>query len=101
MRWLAGTAGTAAGVLLVVPLVRYLLGPLRRPPVERVRLGPAGHFPVNETRLATFGNPIHRPWAGVKAHAGVYVRNLGQGDDGRRGPERALCCPRPPNHRFP
>jgi menaquinol-cytochrome c reductase iron-sulfur subunit len=78
MRWLVAAAGAAAGVFLAVPLVRYLVGPLRRPPVEWVRLGPVGKFPVSETRLATFDNPIRQPWDGVTAHTGVYVRNLGE-----------------------
>jgi Rieske Fe-S protein len=83
MRWLVAAAGAAAGVVLAVPLVRYLLGPLRRPPVEWQPLGPVGKFPVNETRLATFDNPIRQPWDGVTARTGVYVRNLGKGDDGQ------------------
>ncbi len=83
MRWLVGIAGTAAGVFLAVPLVRFLVGPLRRPPVEWVPLGPASKYPEGETRLATFDNPVRQPWDGVTAHTGVYVRNLGQGDDGQ------------------
>jgi Rieske Fe-S protein len=83
MRWLVGAAGAAAGAVLAVPLVRYLAGPLRRPPVEPVRLGPVGQFPVGQTRFVTFDNPIRQPWDGMTAHTGVYVRNLGQGDDGQ------------------
>jgi Rieske Fe-S protein len=83
MRWLAVAAGAAAGVFLAVPLGRFLLGPLRRPPIDWVPLGPVGKFPVNETRLATFDNPIREPWDGMVAHTGVYVRNLGKGDDGQ------------------
>lgn len=79
LRWLVGLAGTGAGVFLAVPLVRYLVGPLRPPPRDRwVNLGPVDKFPANETRLATFVNPIRQPWDGVTAHTGVYVRHLGQ-----------------------
>jgi Rieske Fe-S protein len=78
MRWLVGLTGTAAGVLTAIPLVRYLLGPTRRPPVEPVRLGPVDQFPVGQTRLVTFDNPIRQPWDGVTAHSGVYVRHLGE-----------------------
>jgi Rieske Fe-S protein len=78
IRWLVGAAGTAAGVVLAVPLVRYLVGPLRRPPREWVPLGPVSKYPEGETRLATFDNPIRQPWDGMTAHTGVFVRNLGE-----------------------
>jgi Rieske Fe-S protein len=80
MRWLVGLVGAAAAIFLAIPLVRFLVGPLRRPPDRWVRLGPVGDFPVNETRRATFENPIRQPWDGVTAHTGVYVRNRGKGE---------------------
>ena len=78
LRWLVAAAGAAAGVFLAVPLVRYLAGPLRRPPVEPVRLGPVGQFPVGQTRFVTFDNPIRQPWDGMVAHTGVFVRYEGR-----------------------
>ena len=83
MRWLVAGAGAAASVFLAVPLIRYLVGPLRLPPVDWWPLGPVSKFPVNQTRFTTFDNPIRQPWDGMTAHTGVYVRNLGQGDDGQ------------------
>jgi Rieske Fe-S protein len=80
MRWLVGLVGAAAAVFLAVPLVRFLIGPLRRPPVEWMSLGPVSKYPQGETRLATFDNPIRQPWDGVTAHTGVYVRHRGGGE---------------------
>src|SRR5579859_3766796 len=80
MRWLVGISGAAAGVLLAIPLVRFLIGPMRRPPERWVPLGPVSEYPEGETRLATFDNPIRQPWDGVTAHTGVYVRNRGGGE---------------------
>ena len=83
LRWLVAGAGAAASVFLAVPLIRYLVGPLRLPPVDWWPLGPVSKFPVGQTRFATFDNPIRQPWDGMTAHTGVYVRNLGKGDDGQ------------------
>jgi Rieske Fe-S protein len=69
-----------AATVLGIPVVGYLLGALRKHRVEWVKLGPPGDFPVNETRLATFENPLGQPWDGMAANTGVYVRNLGPGD---------------------
>ena len=81
MRWLVGLIGAAAAVFLTIPLVRYLVGPLRSPPADRwVDLGPVDRFPVNQTRKATFDNPIRQPWDGMTADTAVYVRRLGGND---------------------
>jgi Rieske Fe-S protein len=78
LQWLTYAAGAAAGAVLGIPLVGYLLGAMRRHRVHWVGLGPPSQFPLNETRLATFQNPLGQPWDGMAAWMGVYVRNLGQ-----------------------
>lgn len=74
--WLNG----AAAVLMGVPLIGYLLSPLRRKPGtgERqwVALGPLNRFPEGETRLATFRNPVVRPWDGETAEIPCWVRRI-------------------------
>jgi Rieske Fe-S protein len=82
LQWLTLLAGTVAGLLLAVPLVGYLLGPLRRREVKWHRAGKVGDFPVGETRLVTFPSPLRQRWDGVTGNTGVYVRHLGPGEDG-------------------
>jgi len=83
LRFAAASAGALAGVLVAVPFVGYLLGPLRRRPVAWVNLGALARFPIGETRLATFDNPLGQAWDGVTARTGVFVRHEGRSDDGR------------------
>lgn len=71
--------GAVAAALVGIPFVGYLFG-ARKAPVKWVLLGPVADFPLNETRLVTFDNPIRRPWDGMVAHTGVYVRNEGQNE---------------------
>src|SRR6204780_4432282 len=55
----------AVGVVLGVPIARYLLSPLireRRPGYESwLPLGSLGQFPERETRLASYRNPGGNP----------------------------------------
>jgi Rieske Fe-S protein len=74
--WLIYGLGAVATAAVSVPFIAYLFG-ARKAPVEWVLLGPVADFPPNETRLVTFDNPIRRPWDGMVAHTGVYVRNEG------------------------
>ena len=70
----------AIGVVLAVPIVRYLFSPVMR---ER-KYGyeswlPIGHldqFPAGQTRLATYHNPVFNPWDGETADIACWVRNL-------------------------
>jgi len=70
-------AGIAA--LLAVPIVGYLLSPLRGKTGQSyhawVSLGPLGQFPEGQTRLATFRNPFVRPWDGQTADIPCWVRH--------------------------
>jgi Rieske Fe-S protein len=77
LQWLTLAIGAIAAVLLAVPLVGYLLGPLRRREVKWHLAGTVEEFPVGETRLVTFANPLRQPWDGMTGNTGVYVRNLG------------------------
>src|SRR5262245_29560251 len=85
LQWMVYGVGAIAGVVLAIPIVGYLLGPLRKSPDKEYNLGPIDEvrFPINETRLHTFENPIRQPWDGMVAHVGVYVRNLGKDESGK------------------
>ena len=64
-------------VLLAVPIVRYLLGPVRaRGYTSWVSLGPLAQFPEGQTRLASFQNPFVRPWDGRTADIPCWVRHV-------------------------
>ena len=74
--WING--GIAA--LLAVPIVGYLLSPLRGKASEGystwVSLGPLSQFPEGQTRMATFRNPFVRPWDGQTADIPCWVRRV-------------------------
>ena len=71
----------AVGVILAVPIVRYLLAPAireRRPRAESwLSLGTLGQFPEGETRLATFRHPAVDPSDGETANIPCWVRRVG------------------------
>jgi Rieske Fe-S protein len=79
-RWLLLSAGAAlngiVGLALAVPIVRYLLAPVRKDSSYKswVSLGEAEQFPVGETRLATYKNPFTRSWDGQTDDVACYVR---------------------------
>ena len=68
------------GVILGIPIVRYLLSPVtqeRKPGYQSwISLGPIDQFPSGQTRLATFRNPAARPGDGETADIPCWVRNI-------------------------
>jgi quinol---cytochrome c reductase iron-sulfur subunit, bacillus type len=70
----------AIAALLTVPVLGYILSPLRGKAGEGyktwVSLGPLGQFPEGQTRLATFRNPFVRPWDGQTADIPCWVRRV-------------------------
>jgi nitrite reductase/ring-hydroxylating ferredoxin subunit len=80
------------GVILAVPIVRYLLSPVAR---ERkagyeswIPLGNLEQFPSGETRLATYRNPVVNTWDGDTAEIACWVRNV----DGQTFQVFAINC---------
>jgi menaquinol-cytochrome c reductase iron-sulfur subunit len=68
------------GVVLAVPIVRYLVSPVTR---ERqigyeswLSLGGLEQFPAGQTRLATYRNPGVNAWDGETADIACWVRNV-------------------------
>jgi len=68
------------GVVLAVPIVRYLLSPvsheLKGGDESWIPLGKLEQFPSGETRLAKFRNPIVNPSDGDTAEIPCWVRNV-------------------------
>jgi menaquinol-cytochrome c reductase iron-sulfur subunit len=68
------------GVILAVPIVRYLLSPMirgRKPGYASwISLGSLNNFPAGQTRLATYRNPVVNPWDGETADIACWVRRI-------------------------
>jgi nitrite reductase/ring-hydroxylating ferredoxin subunit len=79
-RWLLFNAAIAfnglVGLVLAVPIVRYLLAPWKKDSSydSWVSLGVADAFPEEETRLAFYKNPSTNPWDGQTDNVACYVR---------------------------
>jgi nitrite reductase/ring-hydroxylating ferredoxin subunit len=70
----------AVGLLLGVPIVRYLLSPVSRgrhgASEAWLSLGPLQQFPAGQTRLATYRNPAVAPSDGKTADTACWVRRI-------------------------
>lgn len=82
----------AVGLLLTLPIVRYLFSPVSR---ERapgydswLSLGSLNQFPEGETRFATYRNPVVNSWDGQTADTACWVRNI----DGQNFQVFAINC---------
>ncbi len=82
----------AMGVLLGIPIVRYLFSPVTRGrdgAYDRwIPLGSIDQFPAGQTRLATYRNPGAGPTDGETAEIPCWVRNI----DGNRFQVFAINC---------
>jgi Rieske Fe-S protein len=78
-----------AAALVGVPVIGYIVGPLRRRPAQSwIRLGPVESFPEGETRLAVYRNPVSVPWDGFTAKIPCWVRRV----EGARFQVFAINC---------
>jgi len=69
-----------AAVLVGIPIVGYILGPLhRRAGQAWIDLGAVTTFPEGQTRLATYDNPFRVAWDGPTAKIACWVRHIGAG----------------------
>ena len=72
------TLNAVAVALFALPVVGYLLAPVRRLAEQAwIPLGPVAQFPENQTRLATYRNPFVQAWDGETANVPCWVRRLG------------------------
>lgn len=64
-------------VLVAIPVLGYLLGPVRRRAAQSwIRLGPIDYFPEGETRLTVYENPYRVDWDGPTAKVACWVRRM-------------------------
>jgi Rieske Fe-S protein len=81
-----------AGLVLAVPVLRYILSPIlrdRKPGYRAwVSLGSVNQFPAGQTRFATYRNPVVMPADGETAGVPCWVRNI----DGKRFQIFAINC---------
>ncbi|HUK52127.1 MAG TPA: Rieske 2Fe-2S domain-containing protein [Candidatus Binatia bacterium] len=81
-----------AGVVLAIPIVRYVLSPVsrgRKGAYESwLPLGRLEQFPPGQTRLATYENPVLNAWDGMTADVACWVRNV----DGKKFQVFAVNC---------
>lgn len=66
----------AVGLLIAVPAVAYVIGPVlrKRDYREWIDLGATASFPPGETRLVTYINPYRDAWDGATDNIPAYVR---------------------------
>jgi menaquinol-cytochrome c reductase iron-sulfur subunit len=66
----------AAGAVIGIPIVAYLLSPLLSPTPNVWRtLGPVNKFPVGQTIEVAYQDPSPLAWAGLTAETAVWVRH--------------------------
>ena len=77
---LAAAFNGAVGVVLAIPIVRYLASPVTHGKNEGydrwISLGSVDQFPRGETRLAAYRNPGANPADGETAEIPCWVRNI-------------------------
>jgi len=76
------------GVMLAIPIVRYVLSPMGREYDRWIPLGTLDQFPAGETRFATFRNPVSNRSDGDTAQLPCWVRNV----DGSKFQVFAINC---------
>src|SRR4029077_21210839 len=68
------------GVVLAVPIVRYLLAPVIREKKSGyetwLSLGGLEQFPTGQTRLATYRIPLVNDWDGETGNIACWVRRV-------------------------
>jgi Rieske Fe-S protein len=68
------------GIILAVPLVRYIFSPVIRQRrvgyASWISLGSLEQFPAGQTRLATYRNPIRDSWDGETDDIACWVRHI-------------------------
>jgi Rieske Fe-S protein len=71
------TLNALAATLVGIPVVGYILGPLRRRAEQSwIELGPVQSFPEGATRLAVYENPFRVAWDGPTAKLACWVRHV-------------------------
>lgn len=66
----------AAGAVISVPILAYLLSPLFRFQTAWRDLGPVGQYEIGKTVQVSFRDPSPLPWAGTLAATAAWVRRV-------------------------
>ncbi len=71
-------ANGAVGAVLAVPIIGFLLGPIKKSSSEDswISLGKVGDFPEGETRLVSYRNPVTTLWDGQTGDVPCWVRRV-------------------------
>jgi menaquinol-cytochrome c reductase iron-sulfur subunit len=78
---LSVAVGSLIAIMAGLPVIGYILLPVfRKMHRQWVSVGPADRFTAGDTVLVSFENPSERPWAGVTAKTGAWVRRVGDSD---------------------
>jgi Rieske Fe-S protein len=89
---LAIVFNSLVGLLLAIPIVRYILSPVARGRKQGyeswLSIGAVDQFPSGQTRLATYRNPVAHAWDGDTADIPCWVRHI----DGNRFQVFAINC---------
>lgn len=73
--WLSVIAGGLATAVAGVPIVGYLVAPLRRGNRDEwMDLGPVEKFIVGKTQIVDLLSPLREPWDGDTGRLAAYVR---------------------------
>jgi menaquinol-cytochrome c reductase iron-sulfur subunit len=85
---IAAAFNGVVGVLLGIPIVGYILSPMKQGDDRWIPLGTLDRFPAGETRLATFRSPASNRSDGDTAELPCWVRNV----DGSKFQVFAINC---------
>jgi menaquinol-cytochrome c reductase iron-sulfur subunit len=85
---IAAAFNGVVGVLLGIPIVGYILSPMKQGNDRWIPLGTLDRFPAGETRLATFRSPASNRSDGDTAELPCWVRNV----DGSKFQVFAINC---------
>ena len=78
---LAVAIGSLIAILAGLPVIGYILLPVSRKMHRQwASVGPVDRFTIGDTVLVSFENPSERPWAGVTAKTGAWLRREGDND---------------------
>lgn len=71
----------AAGAVVSIPILGYLLSPLIRPaPQQWIDVGAADQFALGKTVEVKLEDPSTLPWSGATATTAAWVRRTGQAE---------------------
>ncbi|PQO44109.1 ubiquinol-cytochrome c reductase iron-sulfur subunit [Blastopirellula marina] len=74
LQWSAIILGALATAAAGVPIIGFLLGPLKKRDDQWTTAGKVDEFPIGQTRLVDLQNPLHSLGDGDAGKIAIYVR---------------------------